>query len=63
VCQTDRQTDRPTDHTMLVRYEVDEGTKTKNGDTQKKRSSHKVRGVDLEAGRESMIRKICERGS
>ena len=38
--------------------------KTKNkksGDTQKKRSGREVRGVNLEAGRESMVGKICER--
>ena len=34
----------------------------KNGDAQKKRSSRKVRGVSPEAGRESMVGKICERG-
>ena len=31
-------------------------------DVQKKRSSNKVGGVSPEAGMESMIRKICERG-
>jgi len=36
--------------------------KTKNQDAQKKRSSHKVRGVSPEARRESMVGKICERG-
>ena len=36
--------------------------KTKNRDAQKKRSSHKVHGVSPEAGRESMVGKICERG-
>jgi len=35
--------------------------KNKNRDAQK-RSCHKVRGVSPEAGRESMVRKICERG-
>jgi len=33
-----------------------------NGDAQKKRSSHKVRGVNPEAGRESMVGKMYERG-
>jgi len=37
--------------------------KPKNGDAQKKRSGHEVRGVSPEAGRESMVGKICERGS
>jgi len=37
-------------------------TKNKNQDAQKKRSSHKVRGVGPEAGRKSMVGKICERG-
>ena len=36
--------------------------KTKNGDAQKKRSGHEARGVSPEAGRESMVGKICERG-
>ena len=36
--------------------------KTKNQDAQKKRSSHKIRGVGAEAGRKSMVGKICERG-
>jgi len=36
--------------------------KSKNGDAQKKRSGCEVRGVSPEAGRESMVRKICERG-
>jgi len=36
--------------------------KPKNGDAQKKRSSCEVRGVSPEAGRESMVGKICERG-
>jgi len=36
--------------------------KTKNGDAKKKRSGHEVRGVSPEAGRESMVGKICERG-
>jgi len=35
---------------------------TRNRDAQKKRSSHKVRVVSPEAGRESMVGKICERG-
>ena len=34
----------------------------KNGDAQKKRSGGEVRGVSPEAGRESMVEKICERG-
>jgi len=34
----------------------------KNGDAQKKRSSREVRGISPEAGRESMVGKICERG-
>jgi len=37
-------------------------TKTSNRDAQKKRSSHKVRGVSPEAGREPTLGKICERG-
>jgi len=36
--------------------------KTKNGDAQKKQSSREVRGVSPEAGRESMVGKIRERG-
>jgi len=36
--------------------------KTKNRDAQKKGSSRKVRGVSPEAGRDSMMEKICERG-
>jgi len=35
--------------------------KTKNGDAQKKRSSREVRGVSSEAGRESMVGKMCEK--
>jgi len=35
--------------------------KTRNRDAQKKRSSHKVRGVSSEAGRECLVGKICER--
>ena len=38
-----------------------EGTKNKNRDAQKKRFSHKVHGVSPEAGRESMVGKICEK--
>jgi len=34
----------------------------KNGDDQKKRYGREVRGVSPEAGRESMVGKICERG-
>jgi len=36
--------------------------KTNNGDAQKKQSGREVRGVSREAGRESMVGKICERG-
>jgi len=36
--------------------------KPKNGDARKKRSGREVRGVGPEAGRESMVGKICERG-
>jgi len=36
--------------------------KTKNGDTQKKRSGREVRRVSPEAGGESMGGKICGRG-
>ena len=36
--------------------------KIKTRDAQKRRSSHKVCGVSPEAGRESMVRKICEKG-
>jgi len=36
--------------------------KTKNGDAQKKRSGREVSGVSPEAGGESMVGKICERG-
>jgi len=36
--------------------------KNKIGDAEKKQSSNKVRGVSLEAGRESMVGKTCERG-
>jgi len=35
--------------------------KTKNQDAQKKRSSHKFRGVSPKGGRESMVVMICER--
>ena len=35
--------------------------KPKNGDAPKKRSGCEVRGVSPEAGRESMVGKICER--
>ena len=34
----------------------------KNGDAQKKWSGRQVRGVSPEAGKESMVGKICERG-
>jgi len=34
----------------------------KNGDAQKKRSGREVRGVSPEAGRESMVGKICQNG-
>jgi len=34
----------------------------KNGDAQKKRAGRQVRAVSPEAGRESMVGKICERG-
>ena len=37
--------------------------KTKKRDAPKKRSGHKVCGVSLEAGRESMVGKICESGT
>ena len=37
--------------------------KQKNEDARKKRSGREVRGVSPEAGRESMVGKICERGS
>jgi len=33
-----------------------------NGDAQKKRSGREVRGVSPDAGMESMVGKICERG-
>jgi len=36
---------------------------TKNRDAQKKRSGREVLGVSLEAGRESMVGKICESGT
>jgi len=36
--------------------------KTKNGGDQKKWSGREVRGVSPDAGRESMMGKICERG-
>jgi len=36
--------------------------KTKKRRCQKKRSSREVRGVSPEAGRESMVGKVCERG-
>ena len=39
-----------------------EETKNKSRYAEKKRSSHEVRGVSPEAGRESMVGKICERG-
>ena len=38
-------------------------TKKKKRDAQKKRSSSEVHGVRSGAGRESMVGKICERGS
>jgi len=34
----------------------------KNRDAQKKRFGYKVRGLSPEAVRESVVRKICERG-
>jgi len=34
----------------------------KNGDAQKKWSGREVREVSPEAGRESMVEKICDRG-
>jgi len=37
-------------------------TKNRKQDGQKKWSSRKVRGVSAEAGRESVVGKICERG-
>jgi len=37
--------------------------KTKNWDAQKKWSNHKVCGVSPEAWKESMVGKMCERGS
>ena len=36
--------------------------KANNQDAQNKWFSYKVRGVSPEAGRESMVGKICERG-
>jgi len=36
--------------------------KPKNGDAQKKWSGREIRRVSPEAGRESMVGKICERG-
>jgi len=36
--------------------------KPENGDAQKKWTGREVRGVSPEAGRESMVGKICERG-
>jgi len=35
--------------------------KTRNQDAEKKWSSNEVHGVNPEAGRESMVEKICER--
>jgi len=40
----------------------EENWKQKKRDAQKKRSSHKIRGVIPEAERESMVWKICESG-
>ena len=40
-----------------------EETENKKRDAQKKRSGREVRGVSPEAGRESMVEKISERGS
>jgi len=37
--------------------------KTKHGDAQKKGPGREVRGVSPEAGRESMLGKISERGT
>jgi len=37
-------------------------TKNRKQDGQKKWSSRKVRGVSADAGRESVVGKICERG-
>jgi len=34
--------------------------KTENGDAQQKRPGREVRGVSPEAGRESMVEKICD---
>ena len=45
-----------------VQKRVMKKLKPKNGDTQKKRSGREIRGVSPEAGRESMVGKICERG-
>jgi len=39
-----------------------EKTKNKKRDAQKKRSGHEVRRVSSEAGIESLVGKICERG-
>ena len=36
--------------------------KNQDADAQKKQSSHEVGGVSPEAGRESMVGKICEQG-
>jgi len=46
--------------TMKTRI-VTKKLKIKNRDAQKKRSGNKVRGVSPEAGRESMVGKICEK--
>jgi len=66
--QTDRQTDRRKDgRTHGHNYDSQDrasiaASRGKNGDVQKKRSRREVRGVSPEAGRESMVGKICERG-
>jgi len=46
-----------------IKKRVMKNLKTKKQDTQKKWSSHKVHGISPEDGRESMVGKICERGS
>ena len=64
----DRQADRRTERrTERQNYDLQDrgsiaASRGKNREAQKKRSSHKIRVVSPEAGRESMVGKICERG-
>jgi len=59
----ERRRRRRTNHSMKILWSALFHRATiKNGDAQKKQSGHEVRGVSPEAGRESMVGKIYERG-